>query len=109
LVRHPSAPRGATELVTVHAMHELGREGAEFATMGVVALLDPTNERATSPAVRWILARFDRLYRFSGLKQYREKFAPTRLEGVHVLHWPRALTPLAVWDISAVLSGPPRR
>ncbi len=105
LVRHPSAPRGATELVTVHAMDRLREDGAEQVSMGVVALFDPRGSNTASPAARWTLSHFDRLYRFSGLKQFRAKFVPTRSEGVHVLSWPRLLTPLAIWNIASVLSG----
>ena len=46
---------------------------------------------------------FDRLFRFSGLKQFRSKFPATRTEPIYVAYWPNVITPLVVWDIARVL------
>jgi phosphatidylglycerol lysyltransferase len=106
LVRHPSAPRGAAELVSVAAIEAFRREGAEFATMGPVPFWDPGGSHETThvAAVRWVIQHFDKLYRFSGLRQFRAKFTPTRARSQFALHWPRILTPLAAWGIVSVLA-----
>ncbi len=106
LVRHPNAPRGAAEMVTVHAMHRLRDDGFDFATMGIVPLYDPKSLHGLQRSAEWTLRYFDKLYRFSGLKQFRSKFAESRTEGVHVVHWPPRLNPLVVWNIASVLSRP---
>ena len=106
LVRRPDAPRGVAELVTVRALETFRRDGLAFATSGVVPFYDPEERRVTGPlggAAEWCIAHFDGLYRFSGLRQFRAKFGPARVEPVYVLHWP-ALTPLAVRDVALVLS-----
>lgn len=107
LVRDPAAPRGATELVAVHAMERLRDEGFDFATMGIVPLLDPDGTHAVGASTRWALSHFDALYRFAGLKQFRSKFAPSWNECVFVLHPPAPMSPLVVWNIVSMLTRAP--
>ena len=97
-------------MVTVAAMDALRSDGYAFASMGIVPMFDPDGRRAdrtTGRAARWCIERFDRLFRFSGLQQFRSKFVPTHIEAAHVLHWPRLLTPFVALDIASVLA--PRR
>lgn len=106
LVRHPCAPRGAGELVSLAALETFAKERLEFATMGIVPFFDPAHSRRTeslSPAAAWCIRRFDRVFRFSGLQRFRAKFPATEVKGVHALYWPAILTPMAVWDIAKVL------
>jgi phosphatidylglycerol lysyltransferase len=108
LVRRPDAPRGAAELVTLAAMEAFRREGVLRVTMGIVPFFDPDGAHHETPASRVMHAcidRFDRLYHFQGLQQFRSKFSPTRAEPVHLLFWPRVFTPLVAWDLARVLSA----
>jgi lysylphosphatidylglycerol synthetase-like protein (DUF2156 family) len=106
LVRHPEAPRGATELATLTAIECLRDSGSAFVTAGIVPFLEPDDRRLVNPpsgAVMWAIRHFDRMFRFSGLKQFRSKFPATRAEPVYIAYWPTLLTPLVVWDIAHTL------
>jgi phosphatidylglycerol lysyltransferase len=108
LVRDPGAPRGAAELATVFALDTFRREGLEFATLGISPFFpagDAPRGGVLSRAADWCIRHFDRLYHFAGLRQFRAKFATASVDPLYVLHWPRTLTPLAIWDIAALLSG----
>ena len=108
LVRDPGAPRGAAELATVFALDTFRREGLEFATLGISPFFpagDAPRGGVLSRAANWCIRHFDRLYHFAGLRQFRAKFATASVDPLYVLHWPRTLTPLAIWDIAALLSG----
>jgi phosphatidylglycerol lysyltransferase len=103
LVRHPEAPRGATELATLTAIEKLRDLGAEFVTTGIVPFLEPDGEakiRPPSGIAMWAVRHFDRLFRFSGLKQFRSKFPATRAEPTYIAYWPSVLTPMVVWDVA---------
>jgi lysylphosphatidylglycerol synthetase-like protein (DUF2156 family) len=103
LVRHPEAPRGATELATLTAIERLRDSGAEFVTAGIVPFLKPDGGakiRPPSGIAMWAVRHFDRLFRFSGLKQFRSKFPATRAEPTYIGYWPHALTPMVVWDVA---------
>ena len=106
LVRHPLAPRGATEIVTLSAIERLRDDGAEFVTAGIVPFLesDVLGTAAPHGVAKWAVQYFDRLFRFSGLKQFRSKFPATRTEPVYVAYWPKVMTPLVVWDLARVLT-----
>jgi lysylphosphatidylglycerol synthetase-like protein (DUF2156 family) len=107
LVRHPRAPRGATEIVTLTAIERLRDDGAEFVTAGIVPFLESEarpSDLSTHGVARWAVQYFDRLFRFSGLKQFRSKFPATRTEPIFVAYWPKVVTPLVVWDLARVLS-----
>jgi phosphatidylglycerol lysyltransferase len=108
LVRRPDALRGSNELNMVTAMAVFQREGLEFVTGGIVPFYDPNRPRcAQRPQDGGILGRvigrFDHLYGFSGLQQFRAKFVPSRVVDVYALLWPGVLTPGLVWDLCAVL------
>ncbi len=108
IVRRPDALRGSNELNMVTAMAIFQREGLEFVTGGIVPFYDPNMPRcAQRPRDRGILghaiARFDHLFRFSGLQQFRAKFVPSRVVDVYALLWPGILTPGLVRDLYAVL------
>ena len=108
LVRDPGAPRGAAELAAVFALDTFRHEGLEFATLGISPFFpagSPRRAGVLSRAADWCIRHFDRLYHFAGLRQFRAKFATASVDPLYVLHWPRTLTPLAIWDIAALLSG----
>jgi phosphatidylglycerol lysyltransferase len=107
LVRRPDAARGATELVSLHALETFAAEGIRFATMGPVPFFDPIGTRSTASvggAIGFCIKHFDGVFGFAGIRQFRAKFPATRLVPVHALLWPRALTPLAGWDLVRILA-----
>lgn len=108
LVRDPGAPRGAAELATVFALDTFRREGLEFATLGITPFFPAGSAPRVGVLPRgadWCIRHFDCLFHFAGLRQFRAKFATAHVDPLYVLHWPRTLTPLAIWDIAALLSG----
>jgi phosphatidylglycerol lysyltransferase len=108
LVRRPDALRGSNELNMVTAMAAFQREGLEFVTGGIIPFYDPTGPRcAQRPrdggVLGHVIGRFDDLFRFSGLQQFRAKFLPKRVVDIYALLWPGVLTPGLVRDLCAVL------
>jgi phosphatidylglycerol lysyltransferase len=111
LVRRPDALRGSNELNMVTAMAVFQREGLEFVTGGIVPFYDPNRPRcAQRPqdggVLGHVIGRFDHLFRFSGLQQFRAKFVPSRVVDIYALLWPGVLTPGLVRDLCAVLWRP---
>ena len=108
LVRRPDALRGSHELNIVTAMAVFQKEGLEFVTGGIVPFYDPNKPRcAQRPqdegVLGHVIGRFDHLFRFSGLQQFRAKFIPSRVVDIYALLWPGVLTPGLVRDLCAVL------
>jgi lysylphosphatidylglycerol synthetase-like protein (DUF2156 family) len=108
LVRRPDALRGSHELNIVTAMTQFQSEGLEFVTGGIVPFYDPNRPRCEQrPQVGGILGkvigRFDHLFRFSGLQQFRGKFVPSRVVDIYALLWPGILTPGLLRDVCALL------
>jgi phosphatidylglycerol lysyltransferase len=108
LVRRPDALRGSNELNMVTAMAVFQREGMEFVTGGIVPFYDPNQPRcAQRPQdggmLGRVIGRFDHLFRFSGLQQFRAKFIPSRVVDIYALLWPGVLTPGLVRDLCMLL------
>jgi len=108
LVRRPDALRGSHELNIVTAMTSFQQEGLEFVTGGIVPFYDPNRPRCSQrPQIGGILGkvigRFDHLFRFSGLQQFRAKFVPSRVVDIYALLWPGVLTPGLLRDVCALL------
>ena len=108
LVRRPDAPRGSNELNIVTAMDVFQTEGLEFVTGGIIPFYDPNRPRCAQRlqdggVLGRVIGRFDHLFRFSGLQQFRAKFIPSRVVDVYALLWPGVLTPGLVRDLCAVL------
>lgn len=106
LVRHPGAPRGAAELVSLGALEAFTSEGSEFATMGIVPFFDAARSGEAAPltgATAACVRYFERAFRFEGLQRFRAKFPATNVAAVHALLWPGLLSPLAAWDITQLL------
>jgi phosphatidylglycerol lysyltransferase len=111
LVRRPDALRGSHELNIVTAMASFQQEGLDFVTGGIVPFYDPSQPRcAQGPQVggllRHVIGRFDHIFRFSGLQQFRAKFIPSRVVDIYALLWPGVLTPGLVRDILAIVWRP---
>ena len=108
LVRRPDALRGSNELNIMTAMAVFQREGLEFVTGGIIPFYDPNRPRCgqrpqDGGVLGHVIGRFDHLFRFSGLQQFRAKFIPSRVVDVYALLWPGVLTPGLVRDLSAAL------
>jgi phosphatidylglycerol lysyltransferase len=85
LVRDPGAPPGTTELLVVHALHELAAAGASCAALGLVPLRNPRDQldrraRLLGLVVGSVVRSFDRRYGFRALERYESKFRPSRWE-----------------------------
>lgn len=111
LVRRPDALRGSNELNMVTAMAVFQQEGLEFVTGGIVPFYDPNQPRcAQRPQdgglLGRVIGRFDHLFRFSGLQQFRAKFVPSRVVDIYALLWPGVLTPGLVRDLGVLLWRP---
>ncbi len=111
LVRRPDALRGSNELNMMTAMAVFQREGLEFVTGGIVPFYDPNRPRCgqrpqDGGVLGYVMGRFDRLFCFSGLQQFRAKFIPSRVVDIYALLWPGVLTPGLVRDLRAVLWRP---
>jgi phosphatidylglycerol lysyltransferase len=108
IVRRPDALRGSNELAMVTAMAVFQREGLEFVTGGIVPFYDPNLPRCDQRPqdgglMGRVIGRFDHLFRFSGLQQFRGKFLPSCVVDVYALLWPGILTPGLVRDLCAIL------
>lgn len=108
LVRRPDALRGSHELNIVTAMSTFQREGLDFVTGGIVPFYDPNRPRCEQRPravglLGQVIGRFDNLFRFSGLQQFRAKFLPSRVVDIYALLWPGILTPGLVRDVCALL------
>lgn len=108
LVRRPDALRGSHELNIVTAMGVFQKEGLEFVTSGIVPFYDPNKPRCAQGnqfggVLGHVIGRFDHLFRFSGLQQFRGKFVPSRVVDIYALLWPGVLTPGLVRDVCAIV------
>lgn len=111
LVRRSDALRGSNELNMVTAMAIFQREGLEFVTGGIIPFYDPNRPRCEQRPqdggiMGRVIGRFDHLFRFSGLQQFRAKFVPSRVVDIYALLWPGVLTPGLIRDLCAVLWRP---
>jgi phosphatidylglycerol lysyltransferase len=101
----PDAPGGTSEALVDRAMRELGEEGAQVVSLGMVALAGLQQQQATCehPVLTALLrtsARTTRwLYNFEGLYRFRDKMRPTAWEPVYLV----ASRRVTVWTIRAVL------
>lgn len=108
LVRRPDALRGSHELNIVTAMTTFQKEGLEFVTGGIVPFYDPNRPRCAQRqqaggVLGKVIGRFDHLFRFSGLQQFRAKFLPSRVVDIYALLWPGILTPGLLRDVCVLL------
>jgi lysylphosphatidylglycerol synthetase-like protein (DUF2156 family) len=108
IIRRPSAPTGATEVLVVEALNRLAAEGAALAWMDVAPLRGSEEQldgrarllfRAAQPAISF----FDSRYRFRGLTTYLEKYAPTGWAGRYVALNPAWPMPRVIRAVSSLL------
>lgn len=110
LVRSAEAPNGITELLVQRMAEMLRSEGAEFVTLGLSPLSEPTLRSATGPW--WTTALFrgmrlfgERWYHFRGLERFKEKFRPARREPVYLLAGAPEITPAVFHAVAAAFLG----
>jgi phosphatidylglycerol lysyltransferase len=82
LVRRPTAPTGATELVVTEALARLTESGADWAALDIAPLRGSADQldrrgRRLMRAARPALDYFDARYHFGARSQYASKFAPS--------------------------------
>ncbi len=82
LVRRPTAPVGATELVVIETLAQLAASGADWAALDIAPLrgsADQLDRRAGRliRAARPALDHFDTRYHFRARSQYGAKFSPS--------------------------------
>jgi lysylphosphatidylglycerol synthetase-like protein (DUF2156 family) len=111
LVRLPSAPNGATELLLVEAIHALAAEGARCATLGIAPLRRSDEQldrraRWLVPVLRLAFDQFDARYHFASLSRYKAKFAPSAWEPRYVAFDPPRPSVGLVRGVVAVLDPP---
>lgn len=94
LLRDPDAPNGTLELLVDHAMREVAREGAEWATLGLAPL-----HGDVTPWLRRLRRWSTPLFNFEGLSAFKRKLRPDTWEPIY-LAWPKRAS---MWR--AVLDG----
>ena len=109
--RLPSAPNGTVELLMHEAVLTLGREGAEFVTMGMVPLTRRV-ESGQGPIwfrffAKWARAHFVRFYNFAGLESFKTKFHPHWWEPLLLIVPDRRLRFRHAWAVAAAFADGP--
>jgi phosphatidylglycerol lysyltransferase len=111
IVRDPTAPNGASELLIDAAMRQFASAGCAFVTLGLVALSRcGGNAIAANPLWLRILMRFARLhanrfYNFRGLEHFRLKLMPTRWETVWAISNERRFSIGALYAIGQAFAA----
>ncbi len=91
IARGYAAPNGVAELLIDAAMHETASRGANYVTLGLVALsTHAQTEIAANPRwLRWLMtwarAHGRRFYHFDGLEQFRTKMEPDWWEPIYAI------------------------
>lgn len=103
LVLARTAPSGTSELLVDAAMRRFADEGAEVASLGMVALAGLDRTPSAHPRLVRLLATCSRrlawLYDFDGLYRFRNKMKPTVWEPVYLV----AAGRVTGWTLRAVL------
>jgi len=111
IVRGYQAPNGTSELLVDAAMRALGREGAEYVTLGLAPLSrqsrwsDPTVPAWVRLVLRWIRAHGRRFYDFDGLDRFKTKFAPEEWEEIIAIDDRERFSMRALWAIAGAFGG----
>jgi len=93
LMRKPTSPPGATELLVLESMRLLKKEGFKEFTLGVAPLsnLNLANKeghRLTYFILNLVFERTTLFYRFKPLYQFKMKFKPTRIDPAYLVFSP---------------------
>lgn len=102
------APNGTAESLVDLAMRTFGGEGAEYATMGMSALVGlpgrPERHLALTAVLRFCYARLNGLYRFQGIQRFQDRLRPHGWEPVYLLA-ERRVTALSVLAVLKSFAG----
>ena len=93
VLRDPSAPNGAVELLIHEVLTQLAREGAEYATLGLAPLAGDVH-----PALRLARRTLSGAFDFEGLNRFKAKLAPSRTTPIHLIHPHGSSTALGLYD-----------
>jgi len=108
LARSPRAPNGTSELLINAAMNRFAESGADWATMGLVALAHgafPENPRWLRSLMALARAHANRFYNFRGLEQFRTKMQPAAWEKLYAISNERHFSPQALYAMGGAFSA----
>ena len=98
LLRDPSAPNGASELIVDFAMRAFAREGSLYVTLGLAPLA------GTSGWLRVVRQWSRALYDFEGVRAFKAKLRPHRWEPVYLAYANGASANVALLDALAAFA-----
>lgn len=93
VLRDPTAPNGAVELLVHEVLTRLAREGAEYATLGLAPLAGDVH-----PALRLARRTLSGAFDFEGLNRFKAKLAPSHATPIHLVHPHGSSTALDLYD-----------
>jgi lysylphosphatidylglycerol synthetase-like protein (DUF2156 family) len=94
-----------------YAVRTIAAEGAEYVTMGLAPLADPSwPPTAPEPLwirllLRWVRAHGRRFYNFRGLEAFKSKFRPEEWEPIYAISNERRFSFRSLYAIAAAFSG----
>lgn len=108
-VRSPQAPNGTVELMVDTAVRQVGREGADMVTMGMVPLSRKKPPSSTDPAwlrftMNWVRAHGRRFYNFDGLEWFKSKFHPDGWDPIYAISTEPVVTPKTLYAIASAFT-----
>lgn len=108
LLFDPPVPNGTAESLIDLAMRTIGQEGAEYATMGISALVGlpgrPRRHPNLTAVMRLCYERLNGLYSFQGIERFQDRLRPHGWEPVYLLAHER-VTPRTVWAVLKSFAG----
>lgn len=108
-VRGPKCPNGTVELMVDTAIRQVGGEGAEMVTMGMVPLSRQVPRNPDDPAwlkftMNWVKAHGRRFYNFDGLEWFKNKFHPNRWDPIYALSTESVISPGTLYSVAAAFT-----
>ncbi len=109
-IHRPGSPNGTVELLIDAAMRALGRDGHEFATLGLSPLSHRAKiERFVNPfwlrTLLRLVRRYGRpLYNFDGLDAFKSKLRPDLWEPIYAIYDRPSFTPLPLYAVASAFS-----
>jgi phosphatidylglycerol lysyltransferase len=107
------APNGTVELLMDSAVNAVGRDGAQYVTMGLVPLSKRVSAVPETPAwvsfiLGWVRAHGRRFYNFDGLEWFKAKFHPDEWEPIYAVSKEPKVSFRTLYAVAAAFSdGPP--
>ncbi len=108
-VRCPQAPNGTVELMVDTAVRQVGGEGADMVTMGMVPLSRKAAASQTDPGwlrftMNWVRAHGRRFYNFDGLEWFKNKFHPDSWDPIYAISTESVVTPRTLYAIASAFT-----